>query len=118
MTAMSRIRAALVFTVTTLALLAPALHGAASHPCGAGAERASLSEPDGSRALDALHRDLCSACLVASQIRSKLAMLALSPLQADARPGCVGTGLFFDTPLPLARYSAPPRAPPSARLIA
>lgn len=118
MKVMSRIRTALVFTVTMLALLAPALHGAASHQCGVGAERASLSEFDGSRALDASNRNPCGACLVASQLRSKLATLAFSPLQANARPVYVGTGLFSDTPLPLVRYSTPPRAPPSARPIA
>jgi hypothetical protein len=118
MAGMRRIRAALVFGATSLALLAPALHGIAAHSCAIGLEHSASGELSGARALGAAQQEICGFCLSASQARSKLAVPAFALPAPSGSTQCPVAPHGTVALIPPARSPAAPRAPPRLLIIA
>jgi hypothetical protein len=112
-----RIRAALVFGATSLALLAPALHGIASHSCAVGLERSAIGEFSGARALGVAQQKICGFCLSASQLRSKLAAPALVLPTASGSTQYPVELHCTVALVPPARSPEAPRAPPRLPIV-
>lgn len=111
-------RAALIFGATSLALVAPALHGIAAHSCAIALERSAIGELSGTRSLGATPQGICGICLSASQARSKLAAAAIALPTASGSTQCPITVQRALALVPPAHSPAAPRAPPRLETIA